>query len=497
MLPPSQVPDTPEPGEASGPTEHRSLGQLAVRGGGYLVGREAIGMVIRLVGVVLVVRLIGPRSYGIYSGAAAFVLVIATVAQMGSEVYLIRMTGDVEAHHYNQAFTFLLVTSVAATGIAEGLTFALGSLLRPIGVLLPLRILLLSIPVNVLWAPSQAAIERRFGYRLMGLLELGGDVALYATAVPLAFLGAKAWALVAGYFAWQTWLFVASWVTSGLRLRWDWSRPAIRDMWRHGLSYSTAQWANRLVDLVNPLVVGTFLGAAGVGYVAFAQRLVDTIAFAQRGAYRLGMVAMSRVGSDEKDRLRYSIEEGALLQLLALAVPFACFGIAARWLVPALFGHEWTRALPIYSLLALATMLGAAGFIQTTFLYSRGRNMAVTGVAAVQAIALAVGSVILVKHIGLDGYGVAWLLTLVNLVVADHIVRKMFSFSYKRILPWVVVLSPPVLFPLVPMPWAFLLLAPIALVLLPPMRAEVRRIVGLIRSSMLSPTKGALLEPTP
>ena len=497
MLPPSQVPDTPEPGEASGPTEHRSLGQLAVRGGGYLVGREAIGMVIRLVGVVLVVRLIGPRSYGIYSGAAAFVLVIATVAQMGSEVYLIRMTGDVEAHHYNQAFTFLLVTSVAATGIAEGLTFALGSLLRPIGVLLPLRILLLSIPVNVLWAPSQAAIERRFGYRLMGLLELGGDVALYATAVPLAFLGAKAWALVAGYFAWQTWLFVASWVTSGLRLRWDWSRPAIRDMWRHGLSYSTAQWANRLVDLVNPLVVGTFLGAAGVGYVAFAQRLVDTIAFAQRGAYRLGMVAMSRVGSDEKDRLRYSIEEGSLLQLLALAVPFACFGVAARWLVPALFGHEWTRALPIYSLLALATMLGAAGFIQTTFLYSRGRNMAVTGVAAVQAIALAVGSVILVKHIGLDGYGVAWLLTLVNLVVADHIVRKMFSFSYKRILPWVVVLSPPVLFPLVPMPWAFLLLAPIALVLLPPMRAEVRRIVGLIRSSMLSPTKGALLEPTP
>ncbi len=497
MLPPSQVPDTPEPGEASGPTEHRSLGQLAVRGGGYLVGREAIGMVIRLVGVVLVVRLIGPRSYGIYSGAAAFVLVIATVAQMGSEVYLIRMTGDVEAHHYNQAFTFLLVTSVAATGIAEGLTFALGSLLRPIGVLLPLRILLLSIPVNVLWAPSQAAIERRFGYRLMGLLELGGDVALYATAVPLAFLGAKAWALVAGYFAWQTWLFVASWVTSGLRLRWDWSRPAIRDMWRHGLSYSTAQWANRLVDLVNPLVVGTFLGAAGVGYVAFAQRLVGTIAFAQRGAYRLGMVAMSRVGSDEKDRLRYSIEEGSLLQLLALAVPFACFGVAARWLVPALFGHEWTRALPIYSLLALATMLGAAGFIQTTFLYSRGRNMAVTGVAAVQAIALAVGSVILVKHIGLDGYGVAWLLTLVNLVVADHIVRKMFSFSYKRILPWVVVLSPPVLFPLVPMPWAFLLLAPIALVLLPPMRAEVRRIVGLIRSSMLSPTKGALLEPTP
>jgi PST family polysaccharide transporter len=444
-------------------------------------------MVIRLVGVVLVVRLIGPGPYGIYSGAAAFVLFVTTIAQMGLEVYLIRMTGEVDARHYNQAFTFLLVTSVAATVIAEGLTFALGGLLRPIGVLLPLRVLLLSIPINVLWAPSQAAIERRFGYRLMGLLEIGGDVALYGTAVPLAFLGAKSWSLIAGYFAWQTWLFVASLATSGLRLRWDWSMPAIRDMTRHGLGYSSAQWTSRLGDLVNPLVVGTFFGAVGVGYVAFAQRLIDTIGFAQRGAYRLGMVAMSRVGNEEKSRLRYAIEEGSLLQLLALAVPFACFGVAAHWLVPALFGHEWAKAVPIYSLLALATVLGASGFIQTTFLYSRGRNMAVTGVAAIQTIALAVAAIVLVKRIGLDGYGVAWLIALVDLVYADHLVRKMFGLSYKRILPWAVVLAPPVLFPLVSMPWALLLLSPILLVLLPPMRAEVRRIVGLIWSSMSKP----------
>jgi PST family polysaccharide transporter len=496
--PPSQVPDVPGRSET---IEHRSLGQLAVRGGGYMVGREAIGMVIRLLGVVLVVRLIGPGSYGIYSAAAAFVLFIATFAQMGLEIYLIRMPGEVEARHYNQAFSFLLVTSVAATVIAEGLTFALGGLLRPTGVLLPLRILLLSIPVNVLWAPSQAAIERRFGYRLMGLLEVGGDVALYATAIPLAFLGAKAWSLIAGYFAWQTWLFVASLATSGLRLRWDWSLTAIRDMARHGLSYSTAQWVTRLGDLVNPLVVGTFLGAAGVGYVAFAQRLVDTIGFAQRGAYRLGMVAMSRVGSEEKGRLRYSIEEGSLLQLLALAVPFACFGLAAHWLVPALFGHQWAKAVPLYSLLALAAVLNASGFIQTTFLYSRGRNMAVTGVASIQTIVLAVTSVILVKRIGIDGYGVAWLIALVDLVYADHVVRKMFGFSYKKILPWVVVLVPPVLVPLVPMPWSLLLLSPVALVLLPPMRAEIRRIVGLIWSAMAKPPRepgaAAVVGPTP
>jgi hypothetical protein len=102
---------------------------------------------------------------------------------------------------------------------------------------------------------------------------------------------------------------------------------------------------------------------------------------------------------------------------------------------------------------------------------------------------------------GLDGYGVAWLIALVDLVYADRLIRKMFGLSYRRILPWVVVLAPPVLFPLVAMPWALLLLAPLLAVALPPMRAEIRRIAVLIRTSMAkSPTEpraSAVIGPAP
>ncbi|MGH9046772.1 MAG: oligosaccharide flippase family protein, partial [Acidimicrobiales bacterium] len=66
-------------------------------------------MIVRLVGVVLVVREIGPAPFGIYSAAAAFVLFVATFAQLGLEVYLIRLPGELRARHYNQAFTLLLV----------------------------------------------------------------------------------------------------------------------------------------------------------------------------------------------------------------------------------------------------------------------------------------------------------------------------------------------------------------------------------------------------
>jgi len=101
--------------EPSGQPASAPLGQVAVRSGSYLVAREAVGMVIRLVGIVITVRAIGPRSYGIYAGAAAYVLFMSAFAQMGSEIYLIRAPATLERRVYDQAFTFLLCTSFGAT----------------------------------------------------------------------------------------------------------------------------------------------------------------------------------------------------------------------------------------------------------------------------------------------------------------------------------------------------------------------------------------------
>ncbi len=438
-------------------------------------------MLLRLIGVVVVIRLIGPSAFGIYTAASAFALFMASFAQMGLEVYLIRLGTAIEARHYDQAFSLLLVTSVVVTAVGEALTLAVGGLLRPIGVLEPLRVLLLCIPLNVLWAPAQAAIERRFDYRTMGMIELVGDVILYATAIPLALTHHREWSLVAGFFAWQGWLFVATWIASRLRYRWDWSWEAVREFFRHGLGFSSSDWLRRAGDLVNPLVVGTFLGAAGVGYVAFAQRLVDTLGFAKRSAFRLGLVAMSRVPNRDEKRLRYSIEEGSLLQLLSLGIPFACFSVCARWIVPVVFGPQWVRGLPVYGLLALAATVGASGLVQSTFLYSRGRNLVVATTVALRVLVLGVSATALVRLTGLDGFGWASLGALGALGYLHVVMRQMFAFSYRKVIPWLVVLGPVIAFPVAPMPWALLLLAGLPLVALPPMRREIVRLVNLFR----------------
>ncbi|MGO9560364.1 MAG: oligosaccharide flippase family protein, partial [Acidimicrobiales bacterium] len=93
MLPPEP---TFEPTEAQLAVEagDGSIRQRALRGGAYLMAREAMGMVVRLVGVTVVVRVIGPSSYGLYAGALAFVSVATLAAQGGTEVFLIRQQAE-------------------------------------------------------------------------------------------------------------------------------------------------------------------------------------------------------------------------------------------------------------------------------------------------------------------------------------------------------------------------------------------------------------------
>ena len=380
---------------------------------------------------------------------------------MGAEVYLIKMPNIPTQTDYDQVFTWMTrAVSVLCVGLGLLATFVFSGLFRPVGVLLPLRVLLLCVPINVLWAPAQARIERSFGYRTMGILEIGGDLALYGTAVPLAFLGAGAWSLVAGYFAWQSFLLVGSYAYSGLRPRLRWSMHTARELTKFGFSFSASSWIGLLGGLANPLIVGRFYGASGVGYVAFAQRLVDTVGFAQRGANRLGLVAMSKVSNDQKDRLRRALEDGSTLQLIALGVPFAIFGVLAPKVIPLLFGHEWSPATRLYSLLALVIFFGSSGILQVTLLFSRGRNWAVAIAACIQTIVLLLASVVLVKKFGIDGFGYASLLALADLIYLDRKARAITTFSYRIYLLIAITLAPMVAYPLIPFPVSLVVLAP-------------------------------------
>jgi O-antigen/teichoic acid export membrane protein len=197
------------------------------------------------------------------------------------------------------------------------------------------------------------------------------------------------------------------------------------------------------------------------------------------------MVAMSKVPAEDKSRLRYGVEEGSLLQLTALAVPFALFALTARWVIPLVFGHQWAGTITVYAVLTVAAVLAGPNLIQITLLFSKGKNADVAMGAAVQLVVLAGASALLVHWFGIVGFGLATLVSLVGQVVVDRMVRRITDFSYRALLPFAVALVPLALVPVLPLPLAPLLFIPMAVVAcVPSVRAEGVHMVRLVTASL-------------
>ena len=457
----------------SGGEHHHGLRGLSLTGGVYLMGREGTGIVIRLGGVLLVTRAIGPYNYGIYASAAAFVTLLAAVAQLGVEVGLIGGAEQPTERAYNTAFTLLLVNSAVAVGFGLVGAWVIASVSHAPPYLPAFLVLLISIPLNICWAPAQARIERQFRYRRMAMVELGGDVALYGTAVPLALLGCGYWAPIIGFIVWQGFLFVGSLVAAGVVPRLAWDRAEVRRMLHFGSGYGLTICIMSMTGLVNPIVVGHFVGPAGVGYVAIGQRLTATLSFANRAVGRLSLVALGRVQNDVA-RLKRGVEQAMALQVIVNGVMLSGFAVVSSFAIPALLGPKWHSVVHLYPFLALGDLLTMGFLVPQQVLYTKGRNGAVLIKQVGNLLVLALMALWLVPRWGITGYGLAYVASVLPLVVVLVAARRIVPIRFGRTTYWLAAFSPPLFFVFPPWPWRLLLLVPLGLVgVVPRMRRDL------------------------
>ena len=160
-----------------------------------------------------------------------------------------------------------------------------------------------TLPLSNLAQVPMARLERRLDYRRVALIELAGQLLYFGVALPLAFAGGGAWAPVAGYVSQQVLLWVAMHVAAAYRPWLHWDRAAVGEVLAYGAGFTGSIALYQLRKLVNPLVVGRYLGPAAVGIVAVTIQVVTHLAFVSVATWRLSMAALARVQGD-RDRLR-------------------------------------------------------------------------------------------------------------------------------------------------------------------------------------------------
>jgi O-antigen/teichoic acid export membrane protein len=375
-----------------------------LRGSAYLSFRLAAGAGIGLVGISLLTRMIGPANYGIFTAASAVVVYLVALTEWGIGVYLIRLERDAQ-EEFHQAFTLLLLFSIC--GIVVG--FAAIPLIEHISGLdsvgTAMAVLFLGLPIVHAVKVPMARLERELDYRRVARIEVIGNVAYYLVALPCAYKGAGVGAPLAGWWAQQFVQLVQVYQT-GYRPRLVWHPNVIKRMLSFGTGYSGALLIYSLRDLVNPLVVGRLVGAAGVGYVALAVRLVQQLGFVRTATSRISVAAFARLQADP-ERLGRAISEGMFLQIIAIGPLLCAFALLKPFAIPLAFGSKWMAISQIYPYLALAAIISSMFDLHTSTLTVLGLNFKHAFALLIRVLVLAGATSLLVLHFGVNGYGLA------------------------------------------------------------------------------------------
>jgi PST family polysaccharide transporter len=413
-----------------------SLRQAVLRGGAFLIFRQAIGLALSLVGVLLVTRVIGPRQYGLYAAAAGIVTFLCAFGTWGLDVYLLRKTEKPKETDFHQAFTLLLCISVVFLGGLAVLSPHIASFVKISGVARLILFLGAGIPFNLLAVPAIVKLDRDLNFRQVAINELVGQISMYAVAMPLAFTGGGAWAPAGGFLTQQLIVLILSYWSAGYRPSLLWEPILILQMFKYGLAYSSSVWVWQLRGLVNPLIVGRFAGVEAVGYVAISIRFVEVLSFAKSATWRIAMAALAKISGDRR-RLRRSVTEGMRLQAMAVGFPLAVFAVVGPFLILLGLGHNWKPAMAVYPFVALSYLSNAMFNLHCSVLYLLGENSQVRVFCILHIILFAGSAILLVPYLGFIGYGWAEVIALLSYpVLHAYLVRQVDSPSYNVAAIW-------------------------------------------------------------
>jgi O-antigen/teichoic acid export membrane protein len=386
------------------------LARRILDGGRQLAVRQAAGIALGFVNLLILTRLLGPADYGMFAGSLGIFAFVVAVTQLGLNVYLIRRAEDPPENEYDQAFSLYLAIggAVAVLGLAAAAAAERWTGIAGFGAVL--AAMLAAAPISLATLVPQARLERRLDYKRVTRIDVLVQAITIAVAAPLAALGGGAWAPVAGWLVGQVLGAALYFTAARYRPRLLYRAEVARPMLRYGIGFSGAGLLWQLRLLVNPLVVGRFAGVEAMGIVALATRLVEILGFMQTAGWRLAIPVFGQLQGDPATTLR-RMKQAMVAQAILVGLPLVAFCMLGPIVVPLLFGGAWLDVPAIFPFLAFAFLAGTVFGPPAAVLQVRGYHGEVALSSAAYVAILAGATFALVPQHGTLGYALSVLLT--------------------------------------------------------------------------------------
>lgn len=216
--------------------------------------------------------------------------------------------------------------------------------------------------LSSLSATQTALLTREMNFRSLEIRGIASGLAAAAAAVALGFAGAGAWAMVGQALVQAGTSVALLWTLSPWRPTFTYSMASLRTLGSYSGKTLVSQVLGYLVNNIDNLLVGRFLGSVPLGlYTVAYNTMFLPLSRVSMPIQQVLFSAFSRLQSEPK-RLADAWARGNQV-ISAVNVPaFLGMAVVAPDFVPVVLGDKWRAAAPVLQFLSLA---GVGSTLQT------------------------------------------------------------------------------------------------------------------------------------
>jgi lipopolysaccharide exporter len=336
----------------------------------------AAGTVIRfglqLFTQVILARLLGPESYGLFAMGLIVLTLSTFVADFGFSWGLVQ-NQELKEEDVRFAFTWQLVSGGGAALLLFLCSPLVARYFNEPRVAEIVAWLSLTCLFNAMAAPGTNLLRRKLDFRTINIIQIASyTIGYMVVGVSLAYLGAGVWALVCAWLAQSASALVLTFLRSPHSLRLLFWYDGARRSTSVGATVFVTNLCNWFLNNIDRLFLGRFLNAHAVGVYTVGYNLANTPNSLFLTALQPAFLAAGAKLQDDRGRLREAYLSIQATTWIIIGPAFVLLAAVAPYLIALLYGDKWNESAPVLAILALAMPAYVSWGLSTPVLWNTG-----------------------------------------------------------------------------------------------------------------------------
>jgi O-antigen/teichoic acid export membrane protein len=349
------------------------LREQSVRGGATVVASQAVLQCLSIGSSMVLARLLVPSDFGLLAMVTAVTGFAAIFRDMGLSMSTIQRETITQA----QVSTLFWINVAVGCGLTLVLAVAAPLVTRFYGRPELLAITLAIAPTFVfssLGIQHGALLRRQMRFTTLASVQIISTVISVVTAIALALMGLRYWALVAQTLVASLAGAAGMWIASGWRPGLPSRRVGTRGMLGFGANITAFDVVNYFSRNLDNILIGRLHGSLALGYYSKAYGLLMLPISNIRGPITtVALPALSRLVSSPERYRAYYLEMLSIIAFVSMPLVTLLF-VCSEGLIRLVLGAKWGAASPLFQLLAITAFIQPAASTWGVVLLSSGQG---------------------------------------------------------------------------------------------------------------------------